>query len=312
MKKLSNEDFLEIRDWMYRNARNIELSLWKYHFENGSREDVLSALSFYQNEDGGFGNAMEADNWNPESTPYTTLRAIDVLKSIDYIDMEHPIMRGIFRYLESTEYMTEYGWMFSIPSNDRYPHAPWWTYDSQANRFESIGLTAELAAFILQYSSNDTELYSRALTFAKQLTEDLKRLNKFGDMGIGGYCALVDAIKKCGLEESFDYENLLCTVKQLVYNSIERDISKWEFYGKRPSSYIHSPESVFFRENEDIVMKELDYLIEKRPEKGVWNITWSWFDNNEKYAKEFAVSENWWKATIAIQNMMQLRNFDRL
>lgn len=124
MLKLSSENFYEIRDWMYRNARNIELSLWKYHFENGSKDDVLTALAFYQNEDGGFGNTLEADNWNPESTPYTTLRAIDVIKSIDFSDMKHPILRGIFKYLESGKYMTENGWMFSIPSNDHYPHAP--------------------------------------------------------------------------------------------------------------------------------------------------------------------------------------------
>lgn len=147
---------------------------------------------------------------------------------------------------------------------------------------------------------------------SRQLAEDLKALDKFGDMGIGGYCVLLDTIKQCGLENVFDYENALCIVKKLVYDSIERDTSKWEFYGKRPSNYIHSPESVFFKENEDLVMKELDYLIEKRPEKGVWKITWSWFDNNEKYAKEFAISENWWKAIVAIQNMTHLRNFGRL
>lgn len=312
MLKLSKTDFQEIRDWMYRNARNIELSLWKYHFENGSSEDVLSALAFYQNEDGGFGNALEADSWNPDSTPYTTLRAIDIIKGIGFDNIEHPIMQGIFKYLENTEYVTDYGWLFSIPSNDHYPHAPWWTYDIEANKYESIGLTAGLSAFILQYADESSDLYKKALKFTNKLLEDLKSQEKFGDMGVGGYCVLLDVIKKCGIEKSVDYENALCITKKLVYDSIERDTTKWEFYGKRPSHFIESPESVFFRENEDIVMKELDYLIERRPEKSVWNITWSWFDNNEKYPKEFAVSENWWRASVAIQNMLQLRRFDRL
>lgn len=312
MLKLSKSDFDEIRDWMYRNARNIELSLWRYHFENGSREDVLSALAFYQNEDGGFGNTLEADNWNPESTPYTTLRAIDVVKSVGLSDMEHPIMQGIFRFLESGKHMTEYGWLFSIPSNDNYPHAPWWSFDNKANRYESIGLTAELAAFIIEFGDKDSELYKKAMNFAKQLTTDLKTLSKFGDMGVGGYCVLLDTIRRCGLEEIFDYKNTLPIVKKLVYDSIERDVSKWEFYGKRPSNFIDSPESVFFKDNEDITMKELDYLIEKRPAKSVWNITWSWFENNEKYPKEFAVSENWWRAAVAIQKMTQLRRFGRI
>jgi len=58
MLKLSRKAFEEIRLWVHRNAREIELSLWKYHFENGSKDDVLSALAVYQNGDGGFGRAV--------------------------------------------------------------------------------------------------------------------------------------------------------------------------------------------------------------------------------------------------------------
>ena len=114
-------------------------------------------------------------------------------------------------------------------------------------------------------------------------------------MGIGGYCILLDAIDKAGLQERYDYEKLLSIVKELVSGSIEKDISKWSFYGVRPSNYITSPDSIFYKENEDIVLKELEYLIDTRPENSVWGITWSWFDNNEKFQKEFAVSENWRK-----------------
>lgn len=68
----------EIKYWMHRNARELELSLWRYYFEDGSREDVAAALSWYQNEDGGFGHALDADNWNPDSNPYQTCAAIRI------------------------------------------------------------------------------------------------------------------------------------------------------------------------------------------------------------------------------------------
>lgn len=38
-------------------------------------------------------------------------------------------------------------------------------------------------------------------------------------------------------------------------------------------------------------------------------ITWTWFDNNGKYTKEFAISENWWKSYKAIENLCFLKNF---
>ena len=144
MKKLTLEDYQEIKLWMYRNARQIELSVWQYYFESGSKEAVLSSLSFYQNDDGGFGHALEADSWNPNSSPYTTLKAINILKDIKFDDKHHPIMQGIFKFLESNVYCTDNGWYFNIPSNNDYPHAPWWTYNMEANAVEGIGVTAEI------------------------------------------------------------------------------------------------------------------------------------------------------------------------
>ena len=45
MKVLNREDYQEIRSWIHRNARQLELSVWNYFFENGSREAVIDALS---------------------------------------------------------------------------------------------------------------------------------------------------------------------------------------------------------------------------------------------------------------------------
>ncbi|EFC95496.1 hypothetical protein CLOSTHATH_06324, partial [Hungatella hathewayi DSM 13479] len=80
MKVLNREDYQEIRSWIHRNARQLELSVWNYFFENGSREAVIDALSYYQNEDGGFGNAVEPDVWNPESSPYATMVVTGILR----------------------------------------------------------------------------------------------------------------------------------------------------------------------------------------------------------------------------------------
>ncbi len=312
MKSLSKQAFEEIRLWIYRNARPIELARWQYEFENGSKEAVLSALSLYQNEDGGFGNTLEPDSWNPDSSPYTTLNAIGILNEIDFTDKSHKIMQGIFQFLESGKYANENGWLFNIPSNNDYPHAPWWTYDSEANEYESIGVSAGIVCFLLKFADRDSELYKRALSIAGRLIGRLNTPGNYGEMGVGGYCILKDMIGQLGLTDRFDMELMSNTVKKLVNDAIERDISKWAYYGKTPSSFISSPSGEFYKDNEEILQRELDYIIETRTEKGVWGITWSWFENNEKYPKEFAISENWWKADTAIGKLKLLRNFDRL
>lgn len=312
MLKLSRCDFEEIGLWVHRNAREIELSLWKYHFENGSIDDVLSALTPYQNSDGGFGHALEPDCRNPNSSPYQTLTAMSILDRIGFTDAAHPVWKGIFRFLDCGSFYNEYGWFFTIPSNDGFPRAPWWNDDAQANTFQSIGLTAEIAAHILIYGDKASPLYQKALTETARILHLIGNAEKNGDMGIGGYVVLLNTINKAGLARNYDMESVLECVRNLVKSSIVRDTSKWEYYGVRPSNYITSPDSVYYEDNRDIVETELDYLIETRPAGGVWGITWSWFDNNEKYAKAFAVSENWWKSNLAVAKVLMLRNFGRL
>lgn len=312
MKELSKKSFEEIRLWIYRNARPLESAIWQYEFENGSKEKVLSALSFYQNDDGGFGNTLEPDSWNPNSSPYATLNAIGKLKNINFTDKDHPILQGIFKFIESGMHSNENGWLFSIPSNNDYPHAPWWTYDRDANEYESIGVSAGIACFILKFADKDSDIYEKAVLIIDRLIGKLDEPGKYGDMGVGGYCELLEVLPQLAISNRFDLETLSKKVGRLVYESIEKDIAKWAYYGKTPSSFISSPDSLYYKDNEELMLKELDYIVEKRPEKEVWGITWSWFENNEIYPKEFAISENWWKAEIAIGKLRLLRNFGRL
>lgn len=308
---ISLKKLTEIKHWMHRNARELELNLWKYWFENGSREAVVTALTWYQNEDGGFGNALDADNWNPGSSPYQTSLAIRILGNIGFTDVEHPVYQGIFKYLYSETDLTDYGWRFCIPTNDRFPHAPWWQYNEERNLVESLGPTCVIAGFILKYMDPASVLYEKTINLVNQLLDSFRTCENFGDMGIAGVMELIGTLKDLQFGD-YDYEALWKKTEGLVKKSIETDVSQWAFYGVRPSNYISGPQSPCYEENKEIVEKELDYLEQTLPENGVWGITWTWFENNEKYAKEFAVSENWWKASAAIDKLLLLRNFGRL
>lgn len=309
MIKMQGELYESVKRWMHQNARPIELCLWQYFFENGSREEVIKALMYYQNEDGGFGHALEADNWNPNSTPITTQHALKILRRIEFFDMQHPIYQGIWRYLNAEKDLVAYGWRFTVPSNEEYPHAPWWNYNEAENEKEYFGVTAELTAFILKYGEKKSRLYQKALKLTQKLMALFVSDMTYGDMGIEGYITLIDTIEGVGLEE-YDVKLLEELLAKKVSKAIEHDIEKWQYYGRRPSSYIHSPESMFYKDNAEIVHKEIEYLLATKPKADVWGITWTWFDNMEKYAKAFAISENWWKGYCVIEKMLFLRAFD--
>lgn len=300
--------YSEVRSWMYRNARNLELRLWQYYFEHGTKEAVVDALMFYQNEDGGFGHALEADNWNPNSTPITTDHAIKILRKIHFEDMSHPIFQGIWRYLHSEKDLLSYGWRFTVPSNDEYPHAPWWNYSEEQNQKEYFGVTAELSAFILKYGSRESPLWEKARNLADTLLLLLSSDEAYGDMGLEGFITLVNTAKEICLP-GYDYNILSEVLARKIKGAIEHDTEKWAFYTVRPSTFIRSAHSSFYPENTEIVKKELEYLVKTKPQNGVWGITWTWFENMERYQAYFNVSENWWKSLKAIENMEFLRNF---
>lgn len=52
----------------------------------------MECLSFYQNEDGGFGHALEDDVWNPASIPIGTWKATEIIAKIGGVSHDHPVV----------------------------------------------------------------------------------------------------------------------------------------------------------------------------------------------------------------------------
>lgn len=305
MKKLATD---KVSLWMHRNAREIEIARWKYHFENGDKFDVINTLMLYQNEDGGFGNVLDPDNWNTNSLPYATLYALNILREVEFYDLSHPIYKGICRYLDVTSNFPS-GWAFTLESNNDFPHASFYNFNEEYNKTESIGIFLGLSAFIIEHY-RESIIYTQIKGMLGKYI-NLIFDNNLGDMGPSGYISLVSAMKKVPIE-GYDYDKLEVRLKELVNNSIQRNPDQWQFYGYRPSDYIKSSNNIFYSDNKDIVDVELNFLIDTLPDNDVWPISWSWFENSALYPKEAAISETWCKAYKAIDKCLFLKNFGRL
>ncbi len=203
------------------------------------------------------------------------------------------------------------GWRFTIASNDDYPHAPWWNYSEEANQLERYDVTAQLCSFILTYFDQGSALYQKALLLINDLAAKMLSSNQFGDMGIDGFIVLIETLRRLKLD-GVDCNKMQSRLHELVKKAIDKDASRWAFYGVRPSNYIKSPSSPFFEENKALVLAEYHYLLDTLPQNDVWGITWTWFDNLEQYFKQFAISENWWKSEKALEKIRFLRNFQEL
>ena len=312
MKKLTQVQYQAIKTWMRRNTRELELAIWKYEFENGSREAVMEALSVYQNEDGGFGNKLEPDNWNPDSTPYTTAYAAMIIKTIDFKDKDHPVIKEMLRFLDSGAYFNEAGWQWTIPTNDDHPCAIWWAY-KPGDQPEGAGTTAELVSFILDHAPHDASIYKKALQLMESLIQLIRNDQIAGDdSGVAiGMFYLLESLQRSGLD-TFHLEGVTDIILEKINALMVTDPEKWTEYGLRPTWVITKPQNPLYLDNETAVSQELDWLIDSLPANDVWPIPWIWYREDEASKKAFAISDNWWKGSKVLDNLRVLKNFGRL
>lgn len=134
--------FERAEKFIWNNARLLERRLFDFHFRSGSSQAVLSALRAYQNEDGGFGNALEPDIRCPESQPVPGQHALEIL---DVIGFDEMMVQRICNFLLSIT-TEEGGVPFVLPSVRNYPHAPWW--NTEDNPPASLNPTAILCGLL--------------------------------------------------------------------------------------------------------------------------------------------------------------------
>lgn len=299
------------RTYLYRNARALEIARFQYHFENGSKEAVLNALSFYQNEDGGFGHGLEADSWNPNSAPVQVQTAVNILREIGFEEREHPVIQGILNFLASGKCFNGHFWYTGLKSNNDYPHAPWWYSEKDGPWNENdYNPTAALAGFIIRFADKDSVLYETGCRIVKEAYEQLIFGKRDNDKHtISCYLQMLDYLKKAGETEIVDVVVLETALRKAVKESITQSKEKWEYgYVCRPSQYFRTTDSVFFQDNQEIADYECTFIKKTQLEDGSYIVPWNW----EDYPEEWAVSKVWWKGEITLLNLLYLKGMGRI
>lgn len=305
---MSNLTFNRACLFIYRNARPLDIARWQYHFESGSKDSVLTALAAYQNEDGGFGHALEPDAWNPNSVPIQTWTATEILREIDFTDSTHPIIQGILRYLASGQDFDGRLWYNEVVSSNDYPHAPWW--HAEADSADSYNPTACLAGFIIRFADKDSDLYKLGCRIAKEAYDADANQGLSDDMhAVLLYIRLMQYCEKAGVTEVIDLSALKERLWEQVRHSITQNTAEWETsYICKPSQFFNTNDSVFYADNKDIADYECEFIIKTQLEDGSWAIPWGW----AAYPEEWVISKNWWKGNGAILNMLYLKGMGRL
>ncbi len=304
-----NTTFEKARAFMYRNARPLDLARFQYHFENGSKEAVLNILSYYQNEDGGFGHAVEADCWNPNSIPLHSNTASEIIREIDVMDSQQPVIQGLLKWYESGKHFNGKSWEITVESNNDYPHAPWWHTESVSSCHTDYNGTAQIAGFIARYADKGSDIFKLGVRIANEAIEALSP-DEIRDMHTCVcYMRMAELFEKGKATEYIPFDELKEKLHISINKLIVTDTSKWSGYVCQPSCFINSKESEYYLANKEIADYECKHIINTQLADGSWNIGWTWGGN---YPDEWAISKNWWKGQWIIQNLLYLKGFELL
>ena len=285
--------------YILENARPLELAIYKYFFENESNQAVIDELSKFQNADGGFGNALEPDFFNPNSSPIATNDAIITLYRVNALNRDYDTVKGIIRYLESHNSFDEEKkrWLFAIDSNKDYPHAIWW--EKKDDGISSFNPSISLAAFMVCYG-NRTPFYEEIV---KDGFEYLENTEKVSGDDLNCFLLAYELLKINSINDIVDldlFKDLLCTA---VNNTICKDIEK---YGVE---YVPMPSSIFTGiylelvtpEIKPLIISEKDVLGKLQMDDGGFDITWKWYT---PYPNEYEQARTWWRPRITIEKLL--------
>ncbi len=299
--------FKNAEKFIYRNARPLDLARWKFHFENGSVDDVLHTLSYYQNDDGGFAYAIEPDNWNTASTPVGAWVASMILREVGFTDSSHPIIKGILSYLDSGKDFSDGKWFNTVKSNNQFPHAVWWECENNTG-LPDDNPTVSLAGFALKFADKNSGLYLKAKEivqkavseFIKNPTDEPHTIRCFSNLLC--YCQETDSF------DLFDLNAFKDSLIAAANKSVCKEPEKWYTDYVFKPSYYFSDKNIFNSISRELAEIEAEKIMNNQLPDGSYPVVWQWYNDY----KEFEISANWWKSDMIIKNMLYLRYFGKI
>jgi len=120
-------NFEKAANFIWRNGRLLERKIFEYSFGGGSKSGVLAAIKAYQNEDGGFGHALEPDVRTPESQPLYVEFGLRTLYDTKIRDSElaYQVCEYVLRHADLNE-----GIATITASSGSFPRAAHWNHPS--------------------------------------------------------------------------------------------------------------------------------------------------------------------------------------
>ena len=302
MKQFTQQAFRQTRSFIRTHARPIDQALFAFHFEGDSSDAVLAALAPYQNEDGGFGNALEPDLRTAASSAVATQQGFNILRAVGATAVE-PMVQAAVNYLLETLDKELLCWEIVPPAVEDAPHAPWWTYGESAGSADSFRSNPRpaLIGFLYEYQTLVPDVLLSQLIeaqikhLATQATESGVDMNAL-------FCYITLATSpNLPIQHR---QQLTALLLDAVRGTVATDPNDFGNYQLLPLDVAPTPDALLAATVDDeAIDAHLNYLIDTQSVDGSWPIPWSWaFVDEEAWGQ----AEQDWKGHIAVNRLRML------
>ncbi len=285
------DSFEKGANFIWENARLLERAIFEYYFLNGSADRVRLILRSYQNEDGGFGNALEPDLRSPDSHPLFVEFALRTLYDCDIQaqDLADRACDFLERYSD-----LQHGIPMVFPSATLYPHADHMSHPG--SQLPSMDRLVGLVGLVNWHGSQHPWLPAALEACLQNITtthfEDAHTIRT-------SFCLVESVAKQKPVDLLF--EKLSKELLQADFFCLEAPVTH---YCLTPLSFAPSPGSYCRRIFTDAqVEAHLEDLISQQQPDGGWPIRW-------EPPGEMARRE--WRAYMTVQALTTLRAYGRI
>lgn len=309
MKLMTPDSFANARNYVMTDGRPLDQARFRYHFEDGDSAAVVQALAAFQNDDGGFGRALEPDLRTSASSAIATATGLGILREVDPAAAES-LIAGAVRYLLDTYDDVQQVWPIVPPAVEDAPHAPWWSYAESASSFGGFRINprAVLLGHLHHFAAGQPSVAALLVEAGQSLLDYVKAIPD-DDLGMHDLLALVDLIEADHVPEDLR-RPLLEKVRRVAGRSVETDPARWAEYTLQPLQIAPAPGASLAKAVDGAAVEaNLDYLIQLQAADGSWGLPWSW---DFVDAAAWAEAERDWKGFHAVNRLRVLAAYGRL
>lgn len=293
MDKLSYENFIKARDFIFINSDDITRAWFKYNFEDGNTGVFMDALAKYQHENGGFGGLSYEFDYKGPCLKCTEIAIGYIINMKEKPSAEHPVIQNMMKYILE-RYILEIGnWgEVVVPEVNEGVHCRWARY-----RGEVVTPTANENERIKNYDANEKVCFAAFVALYSELVPDklyqeiirypIEYILRYWDISSPNYRK--DIFDE-GSPYSFDYFQWFVpclkdkdTANKLTAILCQNPTAFMELdYTKSDNDYVHlpcdsieSPDSIIYPAVKDLVDDSLGYRMKQQSDDGRWPLGWS-------------------------------------